>query len=143
MAQSQWGAPAAETNIAGTALNGLIAGTTSLPMEFENGTGRIINARLRLVLGSITPAVGGTVVLRLVNWDAANSVWEDYSALSGHHESYAIALIPSVGAIKRAILPMVRIYPWRVGFVLTNSSGVNLAASGNGLFLSTFPEEMT
>jgi hypothetical protein len=138
MAVAKWNTPSAEgSNIAGTALDSVANGSASSAITYDNSTNLDLYGRVRVELGSITPVTGGSITLRVYN--SAGSNVEDFG---GGGDAYTVPLTTSAGA-KRAIFPMVRLYPWSLRFVITNSAGVTLAATGNQLFVTPFAEAVS
>lgn len=136
MSLATWGAPGSASSIAGTALDSLANGSTSAVMTYNNSTARALYARVVIVLGSITPATGGSITLRYVSHDSGA---EDVTATL---ESYTMALTTTTST-KKVIIPMVRLYPFNDGFVLANNSGVAFAASGNSINVIPYGEDIT
>lgn len=126
-------------DIAGTALNSLNNGGTSPIMSYDNSTTRHLYARAALTLGSFTPGAAASVTLRVLGHDGTNH--ENVVFSSPHQDAYAAVLLAGAG-VKRIVFPMVRLYPWNVGFVLINQAGATLAASGHSLVLHGYGEDV-
>lgn len=137
MAIARWGTPNTESQIDSGVLNSLANGSTSARMGYDNSTLRDLYARIVVELGSLTPAAGGSITLRVLNRRGSND--EDVTA---GLDSYTMPLTTPTGA-KRVIFPMVTLYPFVMGFVIQNNAGVALAASGNGVFIQGFDEEVS
>lgn len=137
MATAKWAAPSAEgSNIASTVLNSLTTGSVASDITYDNSSNYDLYARVRVELGSITPSAGGSLMLRVYNTAGANV--EDFG---GGGDAYIIPLASGASA-KRAIFPMVRLYPWSMRFVFTNNSGVTLASSGNQVLVTPYNESV-
>lgn len=139
MAIAKWGAPdARSSNLAGTAFNSLANGSESAGITYANNTARQINATVCIKLGSITPSNGGSVTLRHYPGDGT-----DQADIGGGSESYTWTLASGASA-KVVVIPMVRMYPFsNARFTLVNNSGVTLNASGNELYVTAYPEDVT
>jgi hypothetical protein len=136
MSTAKWATPGTEVSIAGTALDSLANGSTSARMAHDNSTNLDLYARVTVELGSITPATGGSITLRYLGRRSTN----DENIVTSL-ESYQ-ALLSSGASAKRAIFEMVRLYPFAAGFVLTNNSGVALAASSNAINVQPYNESI-
>jgi len=137
MATAKWATPSAEgSNIASTALDSVGNGSSASAITYDNSSNLDLYAGVRVALGSITPTTGGCIVLRVYN--SQNGNVEDFG---GGGDAYTVPLTTTTGA-KVAIFPMVRLYPRSLRFVITNNSGVTLAASGNALYVQPFNESV-
>jgi hypothetical protein len=123
------------SNFASTAFNSLANNTESATVTYSNATNKDLYAAVTLKLGSISPATGGSVSLRITQTDGT-----DVSDKIGG-DLYTIALTSGASA-KVNIIPMVRLYPFSLRFSLVNNSGVSLAASGNEIYVTPFNEEI-
>jgi len=137
MAIARWGTPNTESQIDSGVLNSLANGSTSARMGYDNSSSRDLYARIVVELGSLTPTTGGSITLRVLNRRGSND--EDVTA---GLDSYTMPLTTNAGA-KRVIFPMVTLYPFVMGFVIQNNAGVVLAASGNGVYIQGFDEEVS
>jgi hypothetical protein len=135
MSTARW-VVGSETSIGGSALDSLGNGNTSSIMNYDNTTDLYLYARIVVELGSITPVTGGNILLRYVGKRSGNS--ED---ITDSNDLYITYLSPNTGS-KRAIFQMVRIYPFSDGFVITNNSGVSLAATGNSVYITPYSEQV-
>lgn len=137
MAVAKWAAPSARSaNLAGTTLNSLANAGESTAVTYDNSTNRDLYGLVTIKLGSITPATGGSVAVRVTlndGTDTADRVGGDL---------YVVPLIAGAGA-KVAVLNMVRLYPYSMRFSLVNNAGVALAASGNELYIRPWNEDVS
>lgn len=139
MATARWSIPgAASANLAGTALDNLASGSTSAFLGvYDNTSALDLYAGLLINLGSITPVAGGAIVVRV--FASVGGAIPDNTGSVGGGDAYAIALTTTASA-KQITVPMVRLYPGKVYFTITNSAGVALAASGNTFVVVPFDE---
>lgn len=138
MAVAKWAAPSSESaNLAGTALDSLANGSTSARIAYDNSTSRDLYGKVTLELGSITPGSGGSITLRVLHRRGTTD--ED---VVDTLESYTALLISGASA-KRVIFPMVRLYPFTLGFVVRNDAGAALAATGNAFYIQTYNEDVS
>jgi hypothetical protein len=137
MAVAKWAAPSARSaNLAGATLNSLANAGESAAVTYDNSANRNLYGLVTIKLGSITPAAGGSVAVRVTlndGTDTADRVGGDL---------YVVPLLAGAGA-KVAVLNMVRLYPYSMRFSLVNNAGVALAASGNELYVSPWNEDVT
>lgn len=138
MAVAKWAAPSARSsNIAGTNLNsGISNGSESSVFTYDNSTSRDLYGVVTLKLGSITPAMGGSVTIRVTLSDGTDTA----DRIGG--DLYLVPLTSGVGA-KVAVVNMVRLYPFSMRFSVINNSGVTLAASGNEFYVRPWNEDVT
>ena len=136
MAVAKWATPSARSaNLAGTTLNSLANAGESTAVTYDNSANRDLYGLVTIKLGSITPATGGSVAVRVTlndGTDTADRVGGDL---------YVVPLIAGTGA-KVAVLNMVRLYPYSLRFSLVNNAGVALAASGNELYIRPWNEDV-
>jgi hypothetical protein len=139
MAIASWATPEARSsNLAGTALNSLATGTASSLISYDNSTARNLYAAVTIKLGSITPATGGSVTLRVYAGDGTDVP----DANGGAFDSYVAALASGASA-KVVTIPLVRLYPFPLRLQFVNSAGVTTAASGNELYVRPYNEDVT
>lgn len=136
MSVAKWSSPGSEVEIAGNALNSLASSSNSARMAYDNSTNRSLYARVTVELGSITPANGGSITLRYLGRRSGS----DETITTGL-ESYTLPTGSTAGT-KRLIFELVRLYPFDGGFIITNGTGVTLAASGNAVYVQPFGEEV-
>ena len=137
MAVAKWAAPSTRSsNFAGTTLNSLANGSESAVVTYDNSTNRNLYGAVTLKLGSITPASGGSVTLRVTMSDGT-----DTSDKAGG-DLYTSVLLSGASA-KVVIWPMVRIYPFSLRFSLVNNSGVTLNASSNEIYVTPYNEDVS
>lgn len=135
MSTAKWSAPGtASANLAGTALDALASGSTSAFLAtYANGTNLDLYAGLLINLGSLTPAPGGTITVRV--FASVNGVAPDNTGAVGGGDAYTVPLTTTAGA-KVVTIPMVRLYPGNVYFAITNNAGVALSATaGSNTFV--------
>lgn len=138
MATAKWATPAAlSSNLVSTELNSLANGSESAVVTYDNSSNKDLYGAVTVLLGSLTPAAGGSISLRVYLSDGTNV--EDKS---GSGDVYTKALTTTTSA-KIVIFPMVRIYPFSLRFSVTNNSGVSLASSNNGIYLRPYNEDVT
>ena len=136
MAIAKWSAYGTRSsNLAGTTLNSLANGSESTTVIYDNSTNRDLYASIAIKLGSITPATGGSITLRVTINDGTDTS----DRIGG--DLYTIPLTSGASA-KVNIIPMVRIYPTSLRFSIINNSGVTLNASGNELYVRPFNEDI-
>ena len=137
MAVAKWATPSARSsNFAGTTLNSLANAGESSVVTYDNSANRDLYGLVTIKLGSITPATGGSVSVRVTlndGTDTADRVGGDL---------YVVPLVAGAGA-KVAVLNMVRLYPYSMRFSLVNNAGVALAASGNELYIRPWNEDVS
>ena len=140
MATAKWATPSAVgSNIASTTLDGLANGSTSSFVTHDNSSNLDLYASVRIDLGSITPATGGSITLRVFSAQGATA--PDATGGVGGGDAYTQPLTTSAGA-KVAIFPMVRLYPESLRLCVTNNAGVSLAASSNALYVRPYNESV-
>jgi hypothetical protein len=139
MAIAKWSLPnARSSNQAGTTLNSLANSTASALITYSNLDNRDLYAAVTIKLGSITPAAGGSVTLRVYSGDGTDVP----DANGGAFDSY-VATLASGASAKVVTIPMVRLYPFSLRLQVVNNAGVAFAASGNELYLRTYNEDVT
>jgi hypothetical protein len=141
MATAKWKAAEAESsNIAGTALNSLATATASgILADISNGTGKDLNIRFWIVLGSAA-FTGGTIQVRLVPKRSSTYVSRDESTFTGESASIAI---PTGTSAKELCSGGMRLDGgFTFGVELVNNSGVTLASSGNEVYYQVWDEEV-
>lgn len=137
MAIAKWATPSARSgNLAATTLNSLANGSESAAVTYDNSTNRDLYGLVAIKLGSITPAAGGSITLRVTlndGTDTADRVGGDL---------YVVPLISGASA-KVAVVNMVRLYPYSMRFSVVNNAGVTLATAGNELYVRPWNEDVT
>lgn len=137
MAVAKWATPSTRSaNILSTVANSLANGSESAVITYDNSTNRDLYASITIKLGSITPASGGYIGLRVTTNDGTDT--SDKAA----GDLYTAVLLTGASA-KVIIVPMVRLYPFSMRLSVLNNSGVALAASGNELYVRPFNEDIT
>jgi transcription elongation factor len=136
MAIAKWAAPSARSsNIAGTTLNSLANGSESTVVTYDNSTALDLYSVVTIKLGSITPATGGSITLRVTLSDGTDTA----DRIGG--DLYVVPLTSGAGA-KVAVINMVRLYPFSMRLSVVNNAGVTLAASGNELYVCPWNEDI-
>jgi hypothetical protein len=139
MAVAKWATPGSKSsNLAGTTFNSLANGSAGSAISYDNSTARDLYAAVTVKLGSLTPATGGSITLRVYAGDGTDT--PDLNG--GPFDSYVAPLTTTAGA-KVAIIPMVRLYPFPVTLQVVNNAGVSTAASGNELYVRPYNEDVT
>jgi hypothetical protein len=136
MAVAKWATPSARSsNFAGATLNSLANAGESSVVTYDNSTNRDLYGLVTIKLGSITPATGGSITVRVTLNDGTDT------ADRAGGDLYVVPLLAGAGA-KVAVLNMVRLYPYAMRFSLVNNAGVALAASGNELYVRPWNEDV-
>ena len=136
MAIAKWAAPSARSsNIAGTTLNSLANGSESAVVNYDNSTALDLYGTVTIKLGSITPATGGSITLRVTLNDGTDTS----DRIGG--DLYVVPLTSGASA-KVAVFNMVRLYPYSMRLSVINNAGVTLAASGNELYVRPWNEDI-
>jgi len=137
MAVAKWATPSTRSsNFASTTLNSLGNGSESTVVTYDNSTNRNLYGAVTIKLGSITPATGGSISLRITVNDGTDTA--DKAA----GDIYVAQLLSGASA-KVVIIPMVRIYPFSLRFSIINNSGVTFAASGNEMYVTPYNEDVS
>lgn len=127
-------------NIAGTTLDGLGTGSTSAFMTaYANGTNLDLYGQGYISLASITPAVGGSITLRVFSGSGATA--PDNTGSVGGGDTYTVPLTQGSSG-KIVTIPLIRLYPQSLYFCVTNNAGVALG-TGNAFSLTPFNETVT
>jgi hypothetical protein len=137
MAVAKWSTPSTRSsNLAGTTLNSIANGSESARVTYDNSTTRDLYGFVTIKLGSITPATGGSITLRVTASDGTDLG----DAVGG--DLYTMPL--TTGASAKIInVPLVRLYPYSLRLSVVNNAGVALAASGNEIYVRAFNEDVT
>ena len=139
MSVAKWAAPGTRSgNLAGTTFNSLANGSAGSAISYDNSTARDLYAAVTVKLGSLDPAPGGSITLRVYAGDGTDT--PDLNG--GAFDSYTVALTDPPSA-KVAIIPMVRLYPFPLILQVVNNAGISTAASGNELYVRPFNEDVT
>ena len=137
MAVAKWATPGSRSsNIASTTLDSLADLSESAVVTYDNSSNRNLYGAVTLKLGSITPAAGGYVTLRVTLSDGTDT------ANKAAGDIYSATLLSGASA-KVVIFPMVRIYPFSLRLSVVNSSGATFAASGNELYVTPYNEDVS
>jgi hypothetical protein len=137
MATAKWSTPGTEGSIHASQLNSLANGSTSARMAYDNSTALSLYGKVSVVLGSLTPTAGGSITLRALNRRSTTD-----EEITDSLESYT-GLLTTTASAKLVIFPLVRLYPFVMGFVLRNDAGVALAASGNDVVVQAYGEDIS
>jgi hypothetical protein len=136
MAIAKWATPSSRSsNILSTVANSLANGSESAVVTYDNSSSKDLYALVTLKLGSITPASGGTVTLRITYSDGT-----DTSDKVGG-DVYVMSL--TSGASAKVCIAKINIQPFSLRFSIVNNAGVTLAASGNELYVRPWNEDVT
>jgi len=137
MAIAKWSTPSTRSaNILSTVANSLANGSESAVVTYDNSSNRDLYGTVTLKLGSITPAAGGSITVRITVSDGT-----DVSDRAGG-DLYT-SLLSSGASAKIVVIPMVRLYPLSLRVSVINNSGVTFAASANELYIRPFNEDVT
>ena len=139
MSVAKWATPSARSaNLAGTALNSLANGSESAFIAYNNSTARDLYAAVTVKLGSLTPAAGGSITLRVYAGDGTDT--PDRGA--GPFDTYTVGLTVGTSA-KVAVFPMVRLYPFPCQITVVNNAGNSTPASGNEIYVTPYNEDVS
>ncbi len=137
MAIAKWSALGTRSgNLAGTTLNALANGSESSRVTYDNSTNRDLQGFVTIKLGSITPATGGSITLRVTASDGTDLG----DAVGG--DLYTMPLTTGTSP-KIVNVPMLRLYNASLRFSIINNAGVALAASGNEIYVTPYNEDVT
>jgi len=138
MAVAKWTIPQTRSsNLASTTLNALANGSESARVTYDNSSTRDLYGFVTIKLGSISPAAGGSLTLRVTATDGTDL---GDAAVGG--DLYTVALTSGASA-KIVSIPMIRLYPFSLRLSIVNNSGVALAASGNEIYVTDFNEDVS
>jgi hypothetical protein len=139
MAVVKWSTPATESsNLASTLLNSLPANTgNSARIAYDNSGDRALYAKVTIVLGSFNPGASLSVILSVLHRRGA----DDENTVDDL-ESY-VRTVTSGASAKRIIFPMVRLYPFNMGFIVRNRTAGAFASTGNEFYVQTYGEDVT
>jgi hypothetical protein len=136
MATVKWSTPGTRSgNLAGTTLNSIATGSETAVVTYDNSTAKDLYGVLTIKLGSITPATGGSITIRVTLNDGTDTA----DRIGG--DLYTIPLTSGAGA-KVAVSNMIRLYPFLMRISVINSTGVTTNASGNEIYITPFGEEV-
>lgn len=137
MAIAKWSTPSTRSaNILSTVANSLANGSESAVVTYDNSSNKDLYGVVTLKLGSITPATGGSITIRITVSDGT-----DVSDKAGG-DLYT-SILSSGASAKIVVIPMVRLYPLSLRVSVINNSGVTFAASANELYIRPFNEDVT
>lgn len=136
MAIAKWATPSVRSNnLAGTSLNSLANAGESSVVTYDNSTNRDLYATITVKLGSITPAAGGSITVRITLNDGTDTA----DRIGG--DLYVVPLTSGASA-KVAVINMVRLYPYSMRISVINNAGVAFAATGNEIYVRPFNEDI-
>lgn len=136
MAIAKWSTPSARSsNFASTTLNSLANGSESTAVTYDNSSNKDLYGTITIKLGSITPAAGGSITLRVTLNDGTDTA----DRIGG--DLYVVPLTSGASA-KVAVINMVRLYPYSMRLSVVNNAGVAFAASGNELYVRPWNEDI-
>lgn len=139
MAVAKWSTPSTRSsNLAGTTFNTLANGSAGSAITYDNSGNKDLYGIVTVKLGSLTPATGGSITLRVYAGDGTDT--PDLNG--GSFDTYTAALTTGASA-KVVTFPMVRLYPFSLRLQVVNNAGVSTAASGNELFVTPFNEDVS
>jgi hypothetical protein len=137
MAVAKWSSVSSRSsNLASTSVNSLANGSESSRVTYDNSTTRDLYAFVTIKLGSITPATGGSITLRVTATDGTDLG----DAVGG--DLYTMPLTTGASA-KVVNVPLVRLYPFSLRLSVINNAGVALAASANEIYVTAYNEDVT
>lgn len=137
MSTAKWANALTESsNIAGTALNSIANGSASGILADVSGNNSL-NLLLWIELGSITPAVGGSIAVRLRR--KRSSTYEDATV----SQIVANPLLLSGASAKKTNVCVALPGPFTYGVEIINYAGVALNASGNAVYLQEYSEDVS
>jgi len=74
MAVAKWATPSTRSsNLASTTLNSIANGAETSAISYDNSTNRDLYGSVTIKLGSITPATGGSITLRVTLNDGTDT----------------------------------------------------------------------
>jgi hypothetical protein len=138
MATAKWATPSARSsNILSTVANSLATGSESSTVTYDNSTNKNLYGLITIKLGSIDPAAGGSITLRVQLSDGTDTAQEKFGG-----DLYTTLVNDSSNA-KTVMINMVRLYPFSMRFSIINNTGVTFAASGNELYVTPWNEDVS
>jgi hypothetical protein len=136
MAVAKWATPSTRSsNLASTTLNSIANGAETSAISYDNSTNRDLYGSVTIKLGSITPATGGSITLRVTLNDGTDTA----DRIGG--DLYVVPLTSGASA-KVAVINMVRLYPYSMRLSVVNNAGVAFASSGNEIYVRPWNEDI-
>ncbi len=136
MAVAKWATPSTRSsNLASTTLNSIANGAETGAISYDNSTNLDLYGSVTIKLGSITPATGGSITLRVTLNDGTDTA----DRIGG--DLYVVPLISGASA-KVAVINMVRLYPYSMRLSVVNNAGVAFASSGNEIYVRPWNEDI-
>jgi len=131
----KWSVPTAlSASLVAAQLDGLANGSESaVSSPINNTAGSYLYAAITVKLGSITPATGGSITLRLNVYDGTNTT--DKAA----GETYPAVLLAGAGA-KVVVFPRVSLHPFNCYLSIINNSGVAFNAADSDIYYRAYGE---
>jgi hypothetical protein len=116
-------------------------------MSYDNSTNLNIYGAITLELGSFSPTVNATVLLRVFAGDGTalpdiSSGTSGSGYAGGLFDSYWSSVTFGTG-VKKIIFPQVKLYPFPCRFQIQNNTGTNFASSGNALYVTPYGESVS
>lgn len=138
MAVAKWAAPSTRSsNFAGTTLNSLATGSESAVVTYDNSSNRNLYGLVTVKLGSIDPASGGSITLRVQLNDGTDTADGKFGG-----DLYT-TLVNDGSSAKVIMFNMIRLYPFSMRLSIVNNLGVSTAASGNELYVTPWNEDVS
>ncbi len=136
MAVAKWATPSTRSsNLASTTLNSIANGAETGAISYDNSTNLDLYGSVTIKLGSITPATGGSITLRVTLNDGTDTA----DRIGG--DLYVVPLTSGASA-KVAVINMVRLYPYSMRLSVVNNAGVAFASSGNEIYVRPWNEDI-
>lgn len=133
MASVYWSSPDTESSsLVTTELDSLASGSTSSVFQMDNSTSKSLYAKIRVVLGSLTPTTNGYITLNIFGPNA-----------SGQSTAMAIhSFVPTTATGAKTLEKVIQIPgPFNFDCTITNNTGVAFNAADNDVYWQTFTEE--
>ena len=131
----KWSVPTAlSASLVTTQLDSLGNGSESaVSSAIDNTAGGYLYAAIIVVLGSITPATGGSISLRLTVSDGTNTA----DKVAG--DTYSAVLLAGA-SLKVVVFPLVRLPPFNCYLSVVNNSGVAFNAADSDVYYRAYGE---
>lgn len=138
MATAKWATPSTRSsNILSTVADSLANGSESSTVTYDNSTNKNLYGLITIKLGSIDPAAGGSITLRVQLSDGTDTADGKFGG-----DLYT-TLVKDDSSAKVIMINMVRLYPFSMRFSIINNLGVTTAASGNELYVTPWNEDVS
>lgn len=130
----KWTTPTTESaNLVTTELDSLADGAESSSFSVDNTTNKDLYLKFRIELGSITPASGGSIQLKLYNPN---------SDVGGSPAEFSVIELSAGAGVKEVERSILLPGPFNFNATVVNNTGVALASSGNGVYVQFYSEEV-